>query len=131
MGIFRMSGLQQTQAALWVRSAYRSARSANAVTTLVGVVGAALAVAVLIIPPLPWNIRIPLYLLLLVWTILRPRLALYLMDFAVPWGSFDYINAGGLRVDSADILVGFLAFGWILSWGLPAYVGGGRDREKG
>ncbi|HVU69839.1 MAG TPA: O-antigen ligase family protein [Ktedonobacteraceae bacterium] len=131
MGIFRISGLQQNHAAAWLRSKYRAARSASATTTLVGVAGVVLAVVVLLVPPLPWNIRIPFYLLLLIWTILRPRLALYLMAFAVPWGSFDYISAGGLRLNCADLLVCFLALGWLLSWGLPTYMGGGRDREKG
>lgn len=131
MGTFRVSGLQATRPAAWLRTTYASARASLTAPTLVGVLGAALAVAVLLIPPLPWNIRIPFYLILLVWTILRPRLALYLMAFAVPWGSFDYISAGGLRLDCADILVGLLSIGWLLSWGLPTYLGGGRDREKG
>lgn len=90
-----------------------------------------LTLALLLVPPLPWNIRIPFYLILLVWTILRPRIALYLMAFAVPWGSLDYLNLSSLRLDSADILVGFLAIGWLMSWALPAYMRGGRDRERG
>lgn len=110
---------------------YQAARRSVAAPTLVSVIGAALALALLLVPPLPWNIRLPLYLVILVWTILRPRAALYLMAFAVPWGSLDYVSAGGLRLDSADILVGFLAIGWLLSWGLPTYMGGGRDRERG
>ena len=131
MDIFRVKELQYLHPASWLRTTYQAARASSGAPTLVGVIGAALAVSLLLIPPLPWNIRIPFYLILLVWTILRPRLALYLMAFAVPWGSFDYINAGGLRLDSADILVGFLGIGWLLSWGLPSYMGGGRDREKG
>lgn len=131
MGIFRVSGLQATRPATWLRTTYYSARASITTPTLVGTIGAALAVTVLLIPPLPWNIRIPFYLMLLVWTILRPRTALYLMAFAVPWGSFDYVSTGGLRLDSADILVGLLAIGWLLSWGAPTYLSGGRDREKG
>ncbi len=131
MGTTRISGFQQTRAAAWLRATYQTARTSSATSTLVGIAGVALAVALLLIPPMPWNVRIPFYLILLIWTILRPRLALYLMAFAVPWGSLDYISMGGLRLDSADILVGFLCAGWLLSWGLPAYMGGGRDREKG
>jgi O-antigen ligase len=131
MDILKTRGLQHIRPASWLRTTYQNARGSSAAPTLVGVTGVALAIALLLLPPLPWNIRIPFYLILLVWTVLRPRLALYLMAFAVPWGSLDYINAGGLRLDSADILVVFLAIGWLLSWGLPAYMGGGRDREKG
>src|SRR5579859_1129530 len=105
MDIFRTRGLQHIRPASWVRTTYQSARNSVATPTLVGVIGAALALALLLIPPLPWNIRIPFYLIILVWTILRPRLALYLMAFAVPWGSFDYISVSGLRLDSADMLV--------------------------
>jgi O-antigen ligase len=93
---------------------------------------ALLALALLLLPPLPWSIRICFYLVLLVWTMLRPRVALYLMAFAVPWGSLDYLTLGGLRQNSADLLVAFLAAGWLLSWGLPTYMrGAGRDRERG
>ena len=131
MDIFRTRGSQSAQSPTWLRTTYERARASIAAPTLVGVVGVALAIALLLLPPLPWNIRIPFYLLILVWTILRPRLALYLMAFAVPWGSLDYISISGLRLDSADILVIFLSIGWLLSWGLPASMGGGRDREKG
>ncbi|HEY3991678.1 MAG TPA: O-antigen ligase family protein [Ktedonobacteraceae bacterium] len=131
MDIFRPRGSQPIRPTSWLRTTYQTARNTIATPTLVGVIGVALALALLLVPPLPWSIRIPFYLILLVWTILRPRLALYLMAFAVPWGSFDYISISGLRLDSADILVFFLVIGWLLSWSLPAYMGGGRDREKG
>src|SRR5260370_16435441 len=93
--------------------------------------GAALALALLLIPSFPWDMRLPCYLIILVWTILRPRLALYLMAFAVPWGSLDFVSVSNLRLNSADILVAFLAIGWLMSWALPASMGGGRDRERG
>ncbi|HJT55731.1 MAG TPA: O-antigen ligase family protein [Ktedonobacteraceae bacterium] len=97
-------------------------------SNLVGVIGALIAIFLLLAPPAPWNIRLPLYLIVLVWTILRPRVALYLLPIAIPWGSLDYITLAGLRVDSADILVAFLATGWLLSYTLPAYMQGPRDR---
>lgn len=131
MSISRVSSSPQARFAAWLRAKYQAARDAIAAPTLIGVIGAALAVILLLLPPLPWNIRIPFYLILLLWTILRPRLALYLMAFAVPWGSLDFISLGGLRLNSADLLVVFLLIGWLLSWGLPTYMGGGRDREKG
>jgi O-antigen ligase len=123
-----MSGVQRP--VLWLRTGYQAARASMAAPTLLSVIGATLALALLLIPPLPWSIRLPLYLILLVWTILRPRVALYAMAFAVPWGSLDYITVSGLRQNSADLLVAFLATGWLLSWGLPASMGGGRDRER-
>ncbi|HEY0755477.1 MAG TPA: O-antigen ligase family protein [Ktedonobacteraceae bacterium] len=131
MGIFKISVPQGMRPGAWLNATYQTARSSMAGPTVLSALAAALAVTVLLVPPLPWNIRLPFYLILLVWTILRPRLALYLMAFAVPWGSLDYLNVSGLRLDSADILVGFLSVGWLLSWGLPAYMGGARDREKG
>jgi len=123
--------LRQTHPASWLKTTYQAARRSMAPPTLFGVAGAILALALLLIPPMPWDVRLPFYLIVLIWTILRPRLALYLMAFAVPWGSLDYISAGHLRLNSADILVAFLAIGWLMSWVLPASMGGGRDRERG
>jgi len=131
MSISREGGLPQVRPVSWLHTTYRAARNSSAAPTLVGIVGAALAIALLLVPPLPWNIRIPLYLTVLIWTIVRPRISLYLMAFAVPWGSLDFISLGGLRLDSADILVGFLALGWLLSWALPRSMGGARDRARG
>jgi O-antigen ligase len=88
----------------------------------------AIAIFLLLAPPLPWNIRLTLYSVLLVWTILRPRIALYLMPICVPWGSLDFIEFKGLRLNSADLLVIFLGIGWLLSLGLRQNTGP-RDRE--
>src|SRR5258708_35036849 len=131
MNISSGSGFPESRSDTWIQITYHKTRDALSGETLVGLIGAALAVALLLVPPLPWNIRIPLYLSVLLWTILRPRIVLYLMAFAVPWGSLDFLNLGGLRLNSADILVGFLAIGWVLSWCLPHYMGGARDRERG
>lgn len=118
--------------ARWRGTDDRDARTSFATSTLAGTVGVLLALALLLLPPLPWNLRLSCYLVLLVWTILRPRVALYLMAFAIPWGSLDYITVGGLRYNSADLLVAFLAIGWLLSWGLPPSMrSAGRDRERG
>ncbi|MGH2508366.1 MAG: O-antigen ligase family protein, partial [Ktedonobacteraceae bacterium] len=129
--ISRVREIQYTRPLVWLATTYQTARNALGMPTLVGVAGAVLAIALLLVPPLPWDVRLPLYLIALVWTILRPRIALYLMALAVPWGSLDYISVGGLRLDSADILVGFLGLGWLLSWALPRYMRGPRDREAG
>ena len=105
------------------------------VTNLIGLLGAAFALFMLLRLPEPWNLRLPFYLVILVWTILRPRVALYLMPIAVPWGSLDAINVGTASLtslNSADLLVGFLAAGWFMSFALhsPTSRYGPRDRDS-
>jgi len=102
----------------WLRAAYLSLRSKVTTENLLALAGALLAIFMLIALREPWNIRIPLYLTVLFWTILRPRTVLYLMPLAVPWGSLDFIDVRGLRMNSADILVAFLAIGWLMSFAL-------------
>ena len=97
---------------------YLALRNNLTVANLVALAGGVLLVFMLIALHEPWSIRIPLYLTVLVWTILQPRMALYLLPFAVPWGSLDYIDIKGLRVNSADILVAFLAIAWLMSFAL-------------
>jgi O-antigen ligase/branched-subunit amino acid transport protein AzlD len=110
------------------------------IPNLVGLILGALAIVMLIKLPYPWNMRLPLYLIVFVWTALRPRMALYLMPIAVPWGSVDTLTLGGLDLNSADVLVGFLIIGWLLGFVLHplTYRGrvgvdqiGVRDREEG
>jgi O-antigen ligase len=93
-------------------------RAVVTLPNLIGLAGAILALVLLIRLPQPWNIRATVYLMLLIWTILRPRVALYLMPIAVPWGSLDSITVAGLSLNSADILVFFLAAGWLMGCAL-------------
>ena len=116
------------QRAPWLNTTYTAIRDFITVPNLVGLLGCGVLLLLFLVPPLPWNIRLPLYLMVLVWTILRPRVALYLLPFCVAWGSLDYIDVSALRLDSADILVVFLALGWLINCALPAYTGL-RDRE--
>jgi len=102
----------------WLRTTFISLRTNITIPNLIGLIGGLLALFLLLALHEPWDITIPLYLTVLVWTILRPRVALYLMAFAVPWGSLDYIDIRGLRLNSADLLVAFLAIGWFLSFAL-------------
>ncbi len=102
----------------WLHAAFISLRTNITIPNLIGLIGGLLALFLLLALHEPWDITIPLYLTVLVWTILRPRVALYLMAFAVPWGSLDYIDIRGLRLNSADLLVAFLAIGWLLSFAL-------------
>lgn len=107
-------------------------RENDIMTNLIGLLGAVFALFMLLRLPVPWNLRLPFYLVILVWTILRPRVALYLMPIAVPWGSLDALNAGTASLNSADLLVGFLAAGWFMSFALhsPAARYGPRDRDS-
>ncbi len=118
----------QTRRDTWLQSLWSKDQGIITVPNVVGVIACAILLFLLLVPPLPWNIRLPLYCAALVWTILRPRAALYMLPFAIPWGSLDYIDISALRLDSADILVIFLALGWLINCGLPAHTRL-RDRE--
>src|SRR4051812_46432222 len=124
MNLSRTSGLTTTRFTPGLQKISAQVSSASALSTLAKLILGALVIALFLVPPLPWNIRIPLYLIMLVWTILRPRTALYLMTIAVPWGSLDFLDVSGLRLNSADILVGMLALAWLMSWALPASMRG-------
>jgi len=84
----------------------------------VGAVGGVLALCCLLLLPSSayWNIRLPIYGILVVWTLLRPRVALYLLPFAIPWGSLDMLTFGKLNVSSTDILVILLIVSWLGSF---------------
>jgi O-antigen ligase len=120
----------QTRRDSWLQSLWSRGQGIITAPNVVGVIACATLLFLLLVPPLPWNIRLPLYCAALVWTILRPRTALYLLPFAIPWGSLDYIDISALRLDSADILVVFLALGWLINCGLPAHTRL-RDRASG
>src|SRR5215471_1085850 len=112
----------------WLPKFIDTLRSIATSSNLLATICIGIALFLLLAPPLPWNIRLTLYAVLLVWTILRPRVALYLMPICVPWGSLDFIELKGLRLNSADILVIFLAIGWLMSFVLRQKIGP-RDRE--
>jgi O-antigen ligase len=114
----------------WLSTIYRAMRSYATSSNLIGLICGVAVIFLLLVPPLPWNIRLPLYLSVLVWTMLRPRVALYLMPISVPWGSIDFIDIKGLRLNSADLLVVFLAIGWLMSFGLRQQKAGPLDRES-
>lgn len=110
--------LERTRSHSWQRLLESFLREYVTVANLVGLLGGLGTLLLFLALPMPWNIRIPGYLMLLVWTILRPRVALYLMPFAVPWGSLDTLTVAGLNLNSADILVGMLGIGWLMSYAL-------------
>ena len=118
----------QTRRDSWLQSLWSRDQGIITAPNVVGGIACAALLFLLLVPPLPWNIRLPLYGAVLVWTILRPRTALYLLPFAIPWGSLDYIDISSLRLDSSDILVVFLGIGWLINCGLPAHTRL-RDRE--
>ncbi len=124
--------------ALWLNQSVTGIREWVTISNLTGLVGALLALCCLLLLPNAnyWNIRLPLYLVLAIWTILRPRVALYLLPIAIPWGSLDSLNLGGLNLDGADILVGLLLASWLMGFALRRFVMpgdthvGSLDREK-
>ena len=119
-------GFSPIHKASWLQSASLFLREKVIVSNLVGLIGGLCAIVLLMMLREPWNFRLPLYCVILTWTILRPRVALYLMPFAVPWGSLDIIDVAGLHLNSADILVVLLGIGWLLSFGLRSAV---SDRD--
>src|SRR5690242_3816079 len=72
---------------------------------LIGLGAGIFALCCLLFLPAQVSIRLLLYLLMAIWTLLRPRVALYLLPIAIPWGSLDAIDLGGVSLNSADILV--------------------------
>src|SRR5258708_14229721 len=98
-----------TRRVSWLSTTYRAMRSYATSSNLIGLICGVAVIFLLLVPPLPWNIRLPLYLIVLVWTMLRPRVALYLMPISVPWGSIDFIDIKGLRLNSADLLMVLLS----------------------
>src|SRR5713226_650371 len=131
-------GIERIRQDSWLQTASIFLRENATMPNLVGLVGGVCALFLLIVLREPWNYRVPFYLTILIWTILRPRVALYLMPFAVPWGSLDIIDIAGLNLNSADILVVFLGTAWLMSYalrptlsyrqGLNPYDAGPRDR---
>src|SRR6266700_6694296 len=85
---------------------------------LVGLIGSVFVLACLLTLPVAVSIRLLLYLTVAIWTMLRPRMALYFLPIAVPWGSLDAINLGDSNLNSADILVFLLVASWLLSFPL-------------
>ena len=99
------------------------ATSRQYVTTanLIGLIGGLLAVACLLSPlHNGWNIRLPLYLIMVVWVLLRPRMALYLLPFAIPWGSLDTVQIL-FNVTSADVLVILLIVSWLAGFAIRTH----------
>ncbi len=120
-----------SRSAEWLATLRNQATFANSV----GLLGGILALFCLLVLPSStyWNIRLPLYLILIVWTLLRPRVALYLLPIAIPWGSLDTITVSRLNVNSADILVILLIVSWLGSFVLRSQglqKVGPLDKEK-
>src|SRR5438874_10821538 len=97
------------QRAPWLNTTYTAIRDFITVPNLVGLLGCGVLLLLFLVPLLLWNIRLPLSLLVLVWTILRPRVALYLLPFCAPWRSLAYTYVSALIWDSACVLVVFRA----------------------
>ena len=101
----------------WYKCAADRARERLTTANMIGLLGAFVALACLLGIPADqyWNIRIPLYLIVTIWTLVRPRTVLYLLPLAIPWGAVDTITGS---LTSADILVALLAASWLMSYTL-------------
>lgn len=91
---------------------------------LIGLALGIFALGCLLFLPAQVSIRLLLYLVVAIWTLLRPRVALYLLPIAIPWGSLDALDLGGVSLNSADILVFLLAASWLTSYVLRSFVAG-------
>src|SRR3954451_22725149 len=80
---------------------------------IVGLLGCIFVLACLLLLPMQISFRLLLYLAVAIWTLLRPRMALYLLPIAVAWGSLDTITLGGMNLTSADVLVFLLVANWL------------------
>ncbi len=101
----------------WYKCAADRARERLTTANMIGLLGAFVTLACLLGIPADqyWNIRIPLYLIVTIWTLVRPRVVLYLLPLAIPWGAVDTITGS---LTSADILVALLAASWLMSYTL-------------
>jgi len=108
----------------WYKDIADSARERLTQANVIGLLGAFVALACLLGLPSDqyWNVRIPLYLTVTIWTLIRPRVALYLLPLAIPWGSLDTITGS---LTSADILVALLAASWLMSYTLRPLIARG------
>ncbi len=113
-----IGGWERIRRFSWLHTASIFLRDNATSSNLIGLIGAGCALCLLLGLPASqnWNIRLPFYLVIFVWAILRPRIALYLMAFAVPWGSLDTMDVAGLHLNAADILLLPLSVGWLLSF---------------
>ena len=117
-----LSSIERVQASL-----RRYVTTAN----LIGLIGGLLAVACLFSPlHNGWNIRLPLYLIMVVWVLLRPHMALYLLPFAIPWGSLDTVQIL-FNVTSADVLVILLIVSWLAGFAIRTHYNPASMRDGG
>jgi O-antigen ligase len=90
-------------------------------TLLVLVLGLALALL-----PLRWLVVAVPGLVVVGLIAIRPQIALYLLCFAVPFGSLFQVNVGGINVGVAEGLIGLLIVAW-----LARIMAGGQDISEG
>src|SRR5438067_5919368 len=113
-----LDGLERLRQDSWLKTTYLFLRDNLTAANIVGIIGAATILFLLLALHEPWNMRVPFYLTIFIWSMLRPRVALYLTPIAVPWASLDTMTLAGLHMDGADLLVGFLVVAWLLSFAL-------------
>src|SRR5258708_40257786 len=73
-----IGGLERVRQDTWLQTAFIRLRAYLTLPNLVGLVGVLCTLFLFIALPEQWNIRIPFYCVIFIWTLLRPRVALYL-----------------------------------------------------
>src|SRR5437660_4635413 len=110
-----IGGLERIRQDAWLQTALKFLRENATTANLVGLIGGVCALLILLAPlPEAWNMRLPFYLVIFVWTILRPRVSLYLMPFALPWGSLDIIAVRGINLNCSGCRVALLSAVWLM-----------------
>ncbi len=64
--------------------------------------------------PLPYAAALLVGTAVVVWSVARPELALYLLAFSVPYESLRELSVGGVTLGSTELLVALLAVAWSL-----------------
>src|SRR2546429_1516709 len=92
-GLLALDAIEHWDHNVWYKRVADSIRERLTGANLIGLLGACVALVCLLGIPSDqyWNTRIPLYLTITIWTLIRPRVALYLLPLAIPWGSLDTI----------------------------------------
>ena len=129
-----LSNVERSSYTHWLKKVTEQGSQRITTANLVGGLCAIITLfCLLALPQLQyWNFRVTLYLIVITWTIIRPRIALYLLPLAIPWGSLDAI---GSNITITDILVALLAASWLLGYILRPFTaqgirnGGPLDRE--
>src|SRR5260370_29836374 len=101
---------KQTRRDSWLKATSKRAQAIITAPNVVGMIACAVLLFLLLVPPMPWDIRLPLYFAVLVCTILRPRTALNLCPFPFPGGRAANMMVTHLHSQARAYWLSFLSF---------------------